>query len=128
MGLLILPFILIAFVIYTISLVLSIKRIVKRQIGIKDFLLGILAAVTFYGIILICYKIAGSAWALSTGFIMPICLFIIPFSIYLITKSRENKLLSSILLISIVVSGCFSILFYDAYFDFFDYLGVEKIY
>ena len=128
MGLLILPFILVAFVITLIAIILTIRLIIKKQIGFKEFLLGVVTSLMIYGFIILCYKISGSAWALSPGFVMPICLSIIPFGLYLLIKSQNNKFLSLALLVSVIVSGVCMIVFYNAYFEFFDYIRIEKIY
>lgn len=127
MGLLILPFILAAVVITLIAIILTIRLVIKKQIGGKEFLLGIIISLLIYGFIIICYKISGSAWALSPGFIMPICISMIPFGLHFILKSQNNKSLHLALLVSVIVSGIGMIVFYNAYFEFFDYIGIEKI-
>lgn len=128
MGLLILPFILAAFVITLIAIILTVRLTIKKQIGGKAFFFGVVTSLVFYGFLILCYKISGSAWALSPGFIMPIGLSIIPFGLYLILKSQNNKSFALTLLISVMVSGVCMIVFYKAYFDFFDYIGIEKVY
>lgn len=128
MGLLILPFILLAFVLIVTAVVLTIKSIVKKEIAGKQFLQGIVCSLAIYGIIILCYKLAGSAWALGPAFIMPLFLSIVPFGVYLLLRWQDKKRLALALLVSIIVSGILMVLFYKAYFDFFDHIGVEKIY
>lgn len=128
MGILILPFILGAIIITIASLVIVIKQIIQKQIGFQEFFFGLLTSIIIFGFILGCYKLVGSAWALSTGFVIPIFLFGMPFIAYVITRLYKVKKLPSILLTSVLFSGILASLFFDIYFDFFDLIGVKKIF
>ena len=131
MGLLILPFLLLAFVISIAATILWISNVVKNKIRPLEFVLGIGLTFILYSIIVLSYKIAGGGWAFGPMFIIPIVMFLIPFALYLgLSNSKDLAVLNfrNTPLISITFTAILAIAFYDSFFDFFQYFGIEKNY
>lgn len=131
MGIIILPFLLLAIILLIIAIVLTIRLLINKKVGVKELLLGLTSSLSLFGLILFCFKILGSAWALAPAFIMPLFLIFMPFGFYfLVSISKLEKLdyFSKIMLLSVVFSGISAIVFYDFYFDFFDIIGVKRVY
>ena len=131
MGIIILPVLLLAFIMLIVAIVLTVKLLIDKKVGIKEFLLGLIASLSLFGLILVCYKILGSAWALGPAFVVPTFLIFMPFGFYFlvwITKLEKLDYFSKVILLSVIFSGILAIVFYDFYFDFFDIIGVKKVY
>ncbi|WP_133273068.1 hypothetical protein [Hymenobacter radiodurans] len=131
MGIIILPFLLGALVLSLIALIDVLKHIMDKEIALKEILFGFLISIMIFGITSLSYIIEGRAWGLSPAFRLPICMFFIPFGLYIALRSSNNvkiKYLSRLLLISIGISGILGLLFNNLFFDLIDYLGIEKYY
>lgn len=131
MGIIILPILLLAIIILIIAIVVSIKLMINKKVGVKELFLGLLSSLSIFGLILVCFKILGRAWALGPAFVIPTFLIFIPFGFYFlvwVAKIQKLEYLSKVILLSIVFSGILAIIFYDFYFDFFDIIGVERMY
>ena len=130
MGIILLPILLLAIIFLILAIVPTLKLLIHKKVGVKELFFGLLTSLSIFGIILICYKILGSAWALGPVFIVPLFLIFIPLAFYFIVwiaKIQKLDYLSKVLLLSVVFSGILAIIFYDFYFDFFDTIGIRKI-
>lgn len=110
---------------------MSIIKIVKKQIHLKDFTLGFTLSFGLYFLIVLGYVLVGKAWALSTGFVIPSIMVFFPFGLFVLSFLYENQKLRDIrnvILISVSLTGILGMLFYQFVFDFFDIFGIEKIY
>lgn len=131
MGIIILPFLLGAFVIGLFSLVKLIKLIKSKDIGVKEMLFGLLVSLLIFGLICVSYIVEGQAWALSPAFRIPIVMVFIPFLIQmLIERSRHRTLayISKIVLSSLVITVFLGVIFNDLVFGLIDHLGIAKHY
>ncbi len=131
MGIILLPFLLIALIIGIIAITKIIKLFKLKALAVKDFMWGFVASITIFSLICLVYVFEGKASELSPIFRIPIFMFVLPFTIHKIIKNNSNKKLqyfSKILLISIVCTIVFAIVFNDIFFDLINYLGLEKQY
>lgn len=131
MGLLILPFLLGALAISIFAIINVITLLKKQEISSKEILWGFSITSILFGLICLSYIIQERAWGLSPAFRIPICMVFIPFGIYLAAKtSRSDKIryFSTLLIISIGLTGILGIIFNDLFFNLIDYLGVKKHY
>jgi hypothetical protein len=131
MGIIILPFLLGAFVVGILSLIKMIRLLRKKQVSLKETLFGLATSIIIFGLICLSYIVEGRAWGLSPAFRIPIFMVFIPFVIHILTeKSKNTKLIyiSKILLISIIVTILLGVIFNDLFFGLIDYLGIEKHY
>lgn len=131
MGIIILPFLLGSLFLAASSLSKLIKHFRIKQVGIKEFLFAFALSATLFGLVCLSYIIQGTAWALSPPFRVPIFMVFIPYLLHiLIENSKKPKFisLSIIILISVVLSAIFGIVFYEIVFGLLDFLGVGKHY
>ena len=131
MGIIILPFLLGAFVLGIISIVKTIKQLRTKQAGLKELLFGLITSSAIFGLICLSYIIEGRAWGLSPAFRIPIFMIFIPFVVQISTeKSKNSKMgyISKIMLISIAMTTILGTVFNGLFFDLIDYLGIEKHY
>lgn len=131
MGLIIIPIFLLAGIISIIAIVVAIKLLINKKIGVKELFLGLLSSLSIFGVILIIYKILGSAWALGPAFVVPTFLIFLPFGFYFFTwiaKIEKLEYFSKIILLSTAFSGILAVTLFDFYFNFFDIIGVEQRY
>ena len=131
MGIIVLPFLLGALVIVGLSIKCLIDLQKTKEISRKELFLGITLSLLLFGLIVLSYLIEGKAWALSPAFRIPIFMVFIPFGIYLVTRASQNqrtKYFSTILLISIIITGTLGVIFNNLFFELIDSLGIEKHY
>ena len=131
MGIIILPFLLGALVLGIISIVRTIKQIRKRQVGLKELALGLIASCAIFGLICLSYIIEGQAWGLGPAFRIPIFMVFIPFVVHVASEKSKNynlAYISKIFLISVAMTTILGVIFNDLFFDLIDYLGIEKHY
>lgn len=131
MGIIILPFLLGAFVIGIIALIKVIKLLKFKSIGIKDIGFGFITTIILLGLISLIYIIEGKAWGLSPAFRIPIFMVFVPFVIHSIWEKSKNKKAvysSKLFLISIVFTVLLGIVFNEVLFELIDYLGIKRYY
>jgi hypothetical protein len=129
MGLILVPYLLIAIITLIIALVLVIKSILKKELIFEDIFSGIIITFCIYTLIYINYKMSNEAYGLGTYFIFPFFMILLPFLISIIlkilNKPKTNKI-SIILLVSIILSGIFIIAFEKYTFGLIEYLEITK--
>jgi hypothetical protein len=129
MGLILVPYLLIAIITLIIALVLVIKSILKKELIFEDIFSGIIITLCIYTLIYINYKMSNEAYGLGTYFIFPFFMILLPFLISIIlkilNKPKTNKI-SIILLVSIILSGIFIIAFEKYTFGLIEYLEITK--
>lgn len=131
MGIIILPFLFVALFLAAASASKLITHFKKKNVGIKEILLGLTVSAVLFGLICLSYILEGSAWALSPAFRIPIFMVFVPFLMHIVLEnSKKPKLIrvSIILLISIVLTTILGVVFNDVMFDLVDFLGVGKHY
>ncbi|TPD69757.1 hypothetical protein [Flavobacterium microcysteis] len=128
MGIVIFPFILLAAIISIISMVSVIKSIPKRELKLEQVFLGFVLSAAIYFTIISCYVAIGSAWVLSTGFIIPIFMVFLPYFASKTLKTGNSKQIywSKVLLVSISITAILATIYFEYAFNFFDYYGIEK--
>lgn len=131
MGIIIIPFLLGALLLSLLAMIQTIRLLIKRQINLKEIILGLTISLSIFGLICLSYLIEGSAWGLSPPFRIPIFMVFIPSIIYFISMAINHeivKYLANLILISIGLSGILGIIFNDYIFGIIDLLGIEKYY
>ena len=131
MGIIIIPFLLLSFVSFLITLFVVFKMIKNREIDSENYFLGFLITIILYFIIYFNYKICDSAIALGTYFVFPFFMIGIPFVFGLFLKTTKNmklKKLMQSLLISVISSSLFIVIFNNYTFGLIETLGLRKIY
>jgi hypothetical protein len=127
MGLILVPYLLIAII--TLIIALVIKSILKKELIFEDIFSGIIITLCIYTLIYINYKMSNEAYGLGTYFIFPFFMILLPFLISIIlkilNKPKTNKI-SIILLVSIILSGIFIIAFEKYTFGLIEYLEITK--
>lgn len=131
MGIIILPFLVVALVLGIISAVKAINQFRIGQVGLKELFLGLITSGVIFGLICLSYIIEGQAWGLSPAFRIPIFMVFIPFVVHISTANSKNSkvaYVSKIILVSVSMSTILGIIFNDLLFDLIDYLKIEKHY
>ncbi len=131
MGIIILPFLLIALFLAASSISKLVKHFRNKQVGIKEFLLAFTLSAAIFALICLSYINQGSAWALSPAIRVPFFMVFIPYFIHiLIENSKKPKMISFsiIILISIVLTAILGIIFNEIVFGLVDFLDVGKHY
>lgn len=131
MGIIILPFLLGAFVLSVFAIIRTGRLLKDKVISLKEIIYGLVISVSIFGLICLSYLIEGEAWELSPAFRIPIYMFFFPFGFYLFTKTNNNprlKYLANLALISIGLTGILALIFNDLFFGLIDILGIEKHY
>ncbi len=131
MGLIIIPILLGAAIISLICLYHSIKWYREGKLEIQVILFGIIISILIYTGIALSYYKAISVWALQPFFRIPFWMFYVPGIVGLILIQSQNEIVNKIaksIIISIVISGIFILLFDNYAFGILDYLGVKKVY
>ncbi len=129
MGIIILPFLLGAIGLSIFAIVNVIKLFRMKMINIKDILKGFLISSSIFGLICFSYLLEGSAWALSPAFRIPIFMVFLPYIIYFLYKASNKptlKYLSTLMLISIGVTGIFAVVLIGLNFELLNFLNVEQ--
>jgi hypothetical protein len=131
MGIIIIPFLFITLIAFIVSIIFLYKPLVKKEIKSKNFLLGISITIVIYTLIFLNYKSSLSAYALGTFFMFPFFMILIPFILGMILKIINQpitQILSNSLLISVIVSGVFMVVFNKYTFGIIEYLELIKHY
>lgn len=131
MGIIIAPFLIGAIAIVVFAMTNTVKLFRSEMIGWNEVGIGVLIAVVLLGAIAISYIMQGKIWGLSPYFRIPIGTIFIPFALYLVFKSIGVPSLtygSTLLLVSIAVSGILGVVFNYFLFDLLAYFNVEKFY
>jgi hypothetical protein len=129
MGIILVPYILIAIFVLIIALILAIKSFLKKELIFEDIFLGLITTLCIYTLIYINYKISEESYGLGTYFIFPFFMIFLPlitsFTLKLSKKTKTNKI-SNILLVSVILSGIFIIVFEKYTFGLIEYLELTK--
>ena len=131
MGIIILPILIAALGLTIQAIIDTIKQFRKGTIGVKEIIFGLSITLIIYGLICLSYIMEGRAWGLSPAFRIPIFMIFIPFGFYFITRPSTNKTLkyfSTLVMISVGITGILSVLFNNLIFELLDILGVGKYY
>lgn len=131
MGLIIFPFLLgamaiVIFAAYTIS-----NQVTENIFNPNNIIYGTILTLLIYGAIVLSYWLKKKSWGLSPVFRFPFCMIYLPFFVFLLTKINVGlnvRLLSNSLLVSIVASGAFMVVFNRYIFGILDKLGIQKQY
>jgi len=128
MGMIIAPILLLALILGIISIVLAVIALVKKTAGIKEVIIGLLTAVSIYGIIVFFYLNETSVWALSPYFRLPIFMIYFPFILFLLTKIGNVpalKKVSTIMLFTVANSTLLAVIFNVYFFGILDLIGIQ---
>jgi hypothetical protein len=133
MGIIILPFILIAIIIAIISIVFTIIAAAKKQVEIQTLFFGLLIAGAILGTIVFIYSQQSNAYALGPFFIFPFFMIYVPFFVGILFKiinATQKKEIGAdkVLFSSVIFSTILFFLFYSYTFDIIETLGIQKIY
>ena len=129
MGIIILPFLLIALIAFITSIIMIISSLTKKELILKDFYQGFLITVGSYLLIFIVYILSDEAYALGPVFIFPFFMILTPFFISLILRimnTQKTYRISYSLLISIIISGIFILIFNKFTFGIIEYLEIQQ--
>ena len=129
MGLIILPFLVIAFLAFlkSISIIYRLAKI--KEIKKVNYFFGILLTLSLYFLIYLSYKSNDSAYALGAYFMFPFFMIIIPYIIgasYKNSIENKKKKMMQILLISVISSSLFIVIFNKYTFGIIELLGLHK--
>lgn len=117
-----------ALVLFVVSLICLGKSLLKKQVSLSHFFLGMLFSIAVYSLIFIDYYcFTDIAYALGTGFVFPFYMVVIPALLGLILRgrSRINILLSSnVYFVAAVLSGVVLLLLNKYTFSLPEYLGI----
>lgn len=128
MGIIILPFLLAAFVIWLLATIRLGSLFMAQGINFPILLWGLLLSFSLFGLVVWSYILEKQVWALSPFFKIPTYLFFVPAIAYLVAANikYENALyFSKILLASICISGILCVIFGNFIFDILKYLGIN---
>jgi len=129
MGLVIIPFLFMAFIAFFFAFVMIIKSIVIKDISPKDCLFGIGVSMIIYSILFLDYYLSKSAYALGTYFMFPLFMILLPFTFGIATRyinQMKIRTLSKISLLSVIFSGVFILICNKYTFGIIDYLKITK--
>jgi len=131
MGLIILPFLIGALALVIIAMKSTLGLINAEVIGIPEIGLGLLISSLLFFAITISYIIERKIWGLSPYFRIPLITIFIPFAIHLGIKLigfPNFSYFSSLILVSISISGILGMVFNYFLFRILKYFGIEKHY
>lgn len=131
MGIVILPFLLGAFIIVVIAMINSIRLLNSETIGLIEIGFGLMISLSLFGALIISYLIEGKMWGLSPFFRIPIFTVFIPFAIHLVIKDSDTirfDYISNLLLVSIPITGILAIAYNYILFKLLAYFNIEKYY
>ncbi len=106
-----------------------ISSLTKKELILKDFYQGFLITVGSYLLIFIVYILSDEAYALGPVFIFPFFMILTPFFISLILRimnTQKTYRISYSLLISIIISGIFILIFNKFTFGIIEYLEIQQ--
>jgi hypothetical protein len=131
MGIIILPFLLVALISFILAAVNLWYAYKKKQLHHKNILFGSILMFGLYAILYVDYRNDFRAWVLGTYFMFPFVMILVPFAIGLILKVVNRPtatLVSNSLFACVVLSTIFMIVFNQFTFGIIDYLGIQKHY
>jgi hypothetical protein len=129
MGIIILPFLVLAFLAFLKSISLIYKSAKVKDIEAENYFFGTLITLIIYFLIYLNYKSNDSAIALGAYFMFPFFMIITPYIIGMSLKNSNEvlkKKLMQILLISVISSSIFIVIFYKYTFGIIELLGLHK--
>lgn len=127
MGLIIISLWIIAFIMFIVSMVNLYKEVLKTKINLKVLVIGLFLSILLISSHLIYWKIDGKVFALIPSIIFPLTCIILPTSLYPLVKNIHEKI-SSIILVSILISGIILILLNQYLFNISDLLNIKNHY
>lgn len=131
MGMILLPFLLMALGAFITSVVFEIHAITKGTLTLYPILFGIIISMCIYALLFRNYKASQSAYALGVYFMFPIYMVILPFVLGMLLKFFPYPFtffVSNGLFVSVILSGLFMVLFSKYTFGIIDLLGLPKNY
>uniref|UniRef100_UPI00404B14FE hypothetical protein n=1 Tax=Flavobacterium sp. TaxID=239 RepID=UPI00404B14FE len=131
MGLILFPYLLLAIIVFIMTLVLVIKSIINKKLVFNDFIYGIITTFSIYLLLFFNYKMSDEAYVLGAFFMFPFFMIFLPFfgSIILKVRNKPTTLkIANILVISVMLSGILMVVFNQYTFEIVDYMGIKKIY
>lgn len=131
MGIVILPILAAAIMIFVIAIIRSIKLLNSGIIGLNEIIFGLIISLILFASITISYIIEKKIWGLSPYFRVSLFTLFIPFVVYLGIKNSDSQNIlyySHLLLISIVISGILGVAFNYVVFELLEYFNVKKYY
>ena len=105
------------------------KRRNSEIIGLNEIGFGLMISLILFGVITLSYIIEGRIWGLSPFFRIPLFTVFIPFAIHLAIKSSDTPkfaYISSLLLVSIAISGILGIAFNSILFKVLEYFNINN--
>src|SRR5690606_3758987 len=105
MGIIILPFLLVALGLSVFAIIHTVRLLRNKVINLKEIIFGVGISVSIFGLICLSYIIEGRAWGLSPAFRIPIFMFFIPFGFYILTKTSNNQKLKYLATLALVSIG-----------------------
>lgn len=103
----------------------------NKEIETENYFFGVLITLIIYFSIYMSYKYSDSAIALGAYFVFPFYMILIPYTIAnSIKKSNDIRRLKvkQCLLISVISSSIFIVIFYKYTFGIIEYLGLDKVF
>lgn len=131
MGIILVPFLLIAVSMFVYSAILIVKAFLNKRVLLKDIFPSLIISTVIYLLLFIDYKSSDSAYAFGSYFAFPFYMIFIPFIIGVFTtliKHKYGLLLSKSCFISVILSGIFIIICNKYTLSLVDYLGILKTY
>ena len=131
MGLIILPILIGAIIIWVVSLIQLIKLKRNKSIDLKTTIFGILITILIYCGIGLSYSLEESVWGLSPYFRIPFWMFYIPGLGGLILMQINNMMIKNLaksIIVSVVFSGIVCLILHNYVFGIVDLLNIEKDY
>lgn len=128
MGIIILPLLLGASIVYVLSIINTIQMARRKELKPIYFMHGFTTAAIIYLLIVLSYVIEQRVSGLSPFFRFPIFMFFIPSLVALIARNSTNDSipkLAKVLNISIVYSGTLALVFNDYVIGILDKLNVD---
>lgn len=114
MGFILFPYLLIAIIVFIVTLVLVIKSIINKKLVFNDFIYGIITTFSIYLLLFFNYKMSDEAYPLGAMFMFPFFMILLPFFVSIILKIKNKPTtvkIANILVISIVLSGILMVIF-----------------
>lgn len=127
MGIIIFPLYIGAIIIVLKSTLMISKQISNSSFEPIHIIYGVVCMLLIYGLIVLSYVKEKKSWALSPLFRFPIFMIYTPFVILYFIGS-DFKQISDSMLVCIIASGLFMILFNGYFFNILDKLGKKKHY
>lgn len=118
MGIILVPFQLVAFIVGLFAIIKSIPLWKSKIIGFKEVCLGLLAALGLFASIILCYAMTSSFWVLGITITLPLLQLFLPLWYYFANVKKEHKKrLASIALFCVAFSCILGGVFIEFIFD-----------